>query len=119
MEQLNEKPGTGVQKKQVVDFPLEVPDYRFDQKNEMFKRRTWDEEIRPHGDRLYNTINFQERYGYRKLDYALRNAAWNMEYDFGFGNMKSDMGLYSLRYAGAGDPGLYSRLLPGTGSPRQ
>jgi len=95
MEHVNEKPETGPQKKQIVDFPLEVPDYRFDQKNEMFKRRTWDEEIRPHGDRLYNTINFQERYGYRKLDYALRNAAWNMEYDFGFGNMRSDMGLYS------------------------
>ena len=28
-------------------FPLEVPDYRFDQRNEMFKRRTWDEAIPP------------------------------------------------------------------------
>ena len=76
-------------------FPLPVPDYRFDQKNEMFKRRIWDEEIRPHGDRLYQRIKFQDRYGYRKIDYALRNASWNMEYGFGFGNMKSDMGLYS------------------------
>jgi len=24
-------------------FPFPVPTYRFDQKNEMFKRRTWDE----------------------------------------------------------------------------
>lgn len=76
-------------------FPFSVPTYQFDQKNEMFKRRTWDEKIRPHGDRLYKTIKYQDRYGYRKLDYALRNAAWNMEYDFGFGNMRSNIGLYS------------------------
>ncbi|MBW1997026.1 MAG: reductive dehalogenase [Deltaproteobacteria bacterium] len=77
------------------DFPFPVPDYRFDQKNEMFKRRTWDGEIKPHGDRLYNTIRYQDKYGYRKLDYALRNAAWNIEYSFAFGNMRSDIGLYS------------------------
>ncbi len=76
-------------------FPFPIPDYRFDQKNEMFKRRTWDEEIRPHGDRLYKSVKYRDRYGYRKLDYALRNAAWNLEYDFGFGTMRGDMGLYS------------------------
>ncbi|NOQ96319.1 MAG: reductive dehalogenase [Desulfobacterales bacterium] len=76
-------------------FPFPVPTYRFDQKNEMFKRRTWDEEIRPHGDRLYKTIKYQDRYGYRKLDYALRNAAWNIEYGFGFGTMRSNFGLFS------------------------
>lgn len=76
-------------------FPFPVPNYRFDQKNELFKRRTWDEEIRPHGDRLYKTINYQDKYGYRKLDYALRNAAWNMEYGFGFGTMRSNFGLFS------------------------
>ncbi|MBW1722415.1 MAG: reductive dehalogenase [Deltaproteobacteria bacterium] len=77
------------------EFPFQVPDYRFDQKNEMFKRRTWDPEFKPHGDRLYNTIKFQDRYGYRKLDYALRNAAWNLEYGYAFGNMCSNYGLYS------------------------
>lgn len=77
------------------EFPFPVPSYRFDQKNEMFKRRTWDPEIKPHGDRLYNTIKYQDKYGYRKLDYALRNASWNIEYGFGFGNMRSDIGLYS------------------------
>ncbi len=76
-------------------FPFPVPNYRFDQRNEMFKRRTWDEEIKPHGDRLYNTIKYQDKYGYRKLDYAFRNAAWNMEYAFGYGNMRSNYGLYS------------------------
>ncbi len=27
--------------------------------------------------------------------YALRNASWNLEYDFGFGNMRGNSGLYS------------------------
>jgi epoxyqueuosine reductase len=78
------------------DFPFPVPDYRFDQKNEMFKRRTWDPDIKPHGDRLYGQVKYQEeRYGYRKLDYALRNAAWNLEYGYAFGNMRGNYGLYS------------------------
>lgn len=78
-----------------ASFPLEVPDYRFDQRNEMFKRRTWDEEFIPLGDRLYNESRFDSRPGYRKEDYALRNAAWNLEYGYAFGNMLSNHGLYS------------------------
>ena len=77
------------------DFPFPVPDYRFDQRNEMFKRRTWDPEFIPHGNRLYTQIHYQDRYGYRKLDYALRNAAWNIEYGYAFGNMRGNQGLYS------------------------
>lgn len=77
------------------DFPFPVPDYRFDQRNEMFKRRTWDPEFIPHGNRLYTQIHYQDRYGYRKLDYALRNAAWNIEYGYAFGNMRGNHGLYS------------------------
>jgi len=82
-------------KKSDEGFPLKVPSYRFDQKNEMFKRRTWDPEFKPHGDRLYTQIRYQDRYGYRKLDYALRNAAWNLEYGYAFGNMRSNYGLLS------------------------
>lgn len=67
------------------EFPMEVPDYRFDQKNEMFKRRTWDESFISHGNRLYGQVKFDSRPGYRKQDYALRNAAWNMEYEFAYG----------------------------------
>jgi hypothetical protein len=33
-----------------------VPEYRFDQRNEMFKRRTWAEEFVPHGKRLYTQV---------------------------------------------------------------
>jgi len=97
-------------------FPLEVPNYRFDQRNEMFKRRTWDEEILPHGNRLYTQVKYSDKYGFRKLDYALRNAAWNMEYGFGFGNMRSNHGLYSWteiadkvkRFVETGGPVTYS-----------
>ncbi len=85
------KSGTGEEQ----GFPFPVPGYRFDQRNEMFKRRTWDQEFKPHGDRLYKEVKYQERYGYRKLDYALRNASWNLEFGFGYGNMRSNHGLYS------------------------
>jgi len=68
-------------------FPILVPDYRFDQKNEMFKRRIWDKDFIEPGKRLYSEVKYQNRYGYRKLDYALRNASWNLEYGFGFGNI--------------------------------
>lgn len=83
------------QKDENFYFPFPVPNYRFDQRNEMFKRRTWDEEFIPWGNQLYKQVKYDERYGYRKLDYALRNAAWNMEYAFAFGNMRSNYGLYS------------------------
>ena len=76
-------------------FPFPVPARRFDQRNEMFKRRIWDERFLSAGSRLYTDVNYQDNYGFRKLDYALRNAAWNIEYGFGFGNMKSNSGLYS------------------------
>ena len=36
--------------------PFPLPEYRFDQRNEMFKRRTWDEEFVPHGKRLYTQV---------------------------------------------------------------
>jgi reductive dehalogenase len=98
------------------DFPFPLPDHRFDQRNEMFKRRTWDPQFIPHGNRLYTQIHYQERYGYRKLDYALRNAAWNIEYGYAFGNMRANHGLYSWthvpdkakRFVETGDPVDYS-----------
>jgi reductive dehalogenase len=76
-------------------FPFPVPNSRFDQRDELFKRRTWDPEIFPQGNRLYTQVCYKEHYGFRKLDFALRNAAWNLEYGFGFGNLRSNSGLYS------------------------
>ena len=81
-----------------IEFPFDVPDYRFDQRNEMFKRRTWDKKFVPHGTRFFTQVNLQQKYGFRKLDYALRNAAWNIEYGHAHGCMKGNHGLYSWDY---------------------
>lgn len=76
-----------------LSFP--VPTYRFDQKNEMFKRSIWDEKMQAYRKRFYEEIVYQQKIGYRKLDYAFRNATWNLEWGFGFGNARSNYGLYS------------------------
>jgi epoxyqueuosine reductase len=75
--------------------PFPVPDYRFDQKNEVFKRAAWDETMVPHSQRFYRDVVYQDRAGYRKLDFSLRNASWNLEWSFGMGNSRSNSGLYS------------------------
>ena len=76
-------------------FPLDVPDYRFDQRNEMFKRQHWDEEFIDPGKQFYTQVKYRDKYGYRKLDYALRNASWNIEYSHAFGILSSNQGMYS------------------------
>jgi epoxyqueuosine reductase len=94
------------------DSPIPVPNDRFDQKNEMFKRALWDERMRPYGRRFYKEVNYQEKIGFRKIDYALRNAAWNLEWSAGFGNSRSNFGLYAWEgvparikhYLETGDP---------------
>ena len=92
--------------------PFPVPTYRFDQKNEMFKRSIWDEKLQPHRKRFYEEVVYQQKIGYRKLDYAFSNATWNLEWSFGSGNARSNHGLYSWdgivermkRYVETGDP---------------
>ena len=79
----------------VKDVPFAVADYRFDQKNEMFKRAVWDEKFRPWSHRLSKEPLYQEKVGYRKIDYALRNASWNLEWGAAQGNFHSNYGLYS------------------------
>ena len=74
-------------------FP--VPGSRFDQKYEMFKRSTWDPAMEEHAQRFYRTVEYQKRGGYRRLDYAFRNASWNLEWGFGMGNSRSNSGLYA------------------------
>ena len=76
-------------------FPFTVPDERFDQRNELFKRRSWDEELWRRVERFYTGVNYQQRYGFRKLDYALRNAAWSIESGFAHGTQSGNRGLYS------------------------
>jgi reductive dehalogenase len=79
----------------LADVPFPVPSYRFDQKNDMFKRALWDEKIQPQGERFYKEVHYLEKAGFRKIDYALRNAAWNLEWSAGLGNSQSNSGLYS------------------------
>jgi reductive dehalogenase len=98
------------------NFPFPVPGDRFDQKNDMFKRRAWDDSVGAYGNQLYQQVKYQDRYGFRKLDYALRNASWNIEYDYAMGNMRGNHGLYSWtriadkakRFVETGDPVTHS-----------
>jgi reductive dehalogenase len=77
---------------QQEQLPFPVADYRFDQKNEMFKRIVWDETMRPLGQW---PAKFGEKVGFRKIDYAFRNASWNLEWGAGYGNLRRNFGLYS------------------------
>ncbi|UCF91374.1 MAG: reductive dehalogenase [Desulfobacterales bacterium] len=77
------------------DLPFPVPAGRFDQKQEMFKRASWDEKIRPLAARFYREVDYREDDGYRKIDYALRNASWNLEWGAALGNSRSNSGLYA------------------------
>lgn len=77
------------------DYPFEIVNSRFDQKNEVFKRSIWDEKMRPAGNRFYREAVFQEKAGFRQIDYALRNGAWNLERGAGFGNSRGNSGLYA------------------------
>ncbi len=43
------------------DLPFSVAPYRFDQKNEMFKRALWDEKMRSHAMRFYTEVKFKEK----------------------------------------------------------
>ena len=77
------------------EFPFPVPAGRFDQKNEMFKRSIWDEKMQAYSRSYYEEVEFRQKVGYRKLDYAFCNATWNLEWGFAFGNSRSNSGLYS------------------------
>ncbi|MCZ7664604.1 MAG: reductive dehalogenase [Thermoleophilia bacterium] len=74
---------------------LSVPATRFDQRNEIFKRSFWDESLAEAGRRFYREAVYQDRAGYRKIDYALRNASWDLEWSFGHGNARSGDLLYA------------------------
>lgn len=75
--------------------PFEVAEDRFDQANEVFKRAAWDERLRDAAQCFYTDVVYQDRVGYRLEDYALRNASWHLEWGFGFGNSRSNSGLYA------------------------
>ncbi len=76
-----------------MDFP--VPDYRFDQKNETFKRAHWDNTFETVSREHYEGVEYKQKPGWTKSDFAVRNAGWNVEWEFGMGNSRSNSGLYS------------------------
>lgn len=82
-------------KTETNNLPFPIAGDRFDQKYEMFKRSLWDEKMASHGIRFYREAVFREKAGYRKIDYAFRNAAWNIEWSAGFGLFRSNSGLYA------------------------
>jgi len=91
-EEANVKPKYESEK---TALPFPVADYRFDQKNEMFKRNFWDKEKKADAARYYEDIKYLNKPGYTKTDFAFRNATWSIEHGFGFGNSQSNSGLFS------------------------
>lgn len=75
--------------------PIPIPNYQFDHKNEIFKRRAWDKKIIPYAKRLENEVRIRRIPGYRKLGYTPRNASWNIDTSLGYGSGKSNENLYS------------------------
>ena len=86
---------TQINSQSELDFPFPVPSDRFDQKNEMFKRSRWDPKMQPLAARFYQEVKYKESAGYQKMDYALRNASWNLEWSAALGNSRSNFGLYA------------------------
>ena len=74
---------------------IPVPGYRFDQKNEMFKRNFWDQTVQLEGKRYWENVQYQEKAGFTRVDYAFRDASWDLEHKYANGNGRSNSGLYS------------------------
>jgi reductive dehalogenase len=77
------------------DYPIPVPPNQFDQKNEVFKRARWDQEIVSWARPFLENVKYENRLGYRRHDCALRMGAWNLEHDMACGNSQSNSRLYS------------------------
>ncbi len=68
---------------------------RFDQKNDMYKRLRWQEELREKGRQLFGLVYPSEKDGHTLKDMAFKNAAWHIETGFAHGNIIHNTGLYS------------------------
>ncbi len=69
---------------------------RFDQKDEMFKRITWDPTVRHILERFRDPVVSRERRpGYDFEDRAFHNAAWALAATFGSEDIKDEQRLYS------------------------
>ena len=70
---------------------------RFDQKNGMFKRASWDPKMMDLGRKFYmEEVMPKDKPGYRLQDMALVNAAWHLEDNFGERDTGRNLGGMSL-----------------------
>ena len=68
---------------------------RFDQKNNVFFRATWDLSLVELGRQFYGVVYPKDRPGYRLEDMAFNQAGWYAEQAFAMGNLGGNRGLYS------------------------
>jgi len=68
---------------------------RFDQKNNVFFRATWDPSLVDLGKQFYGVFYPKDRPGYRLEDLAFEQAGWYAEQAFAMGNLGGNRGLYS------------------------
>jgi reductive dehalogenase len=68
---------------------------RFDQKNDMFKRVSWDPLFQEAREKFYGVHYPKNKNGFNHEDLALKEAAWYVERAFGHGNVIHDTGMYS------------------------
>ncbi|HEY87973.1 MAG TPA: reductive dehalogenase [Dehalococcoidia bacterium] len=68
---------------------------RFDQKNNVFFRATWDPSLVELGRQFYGVVYPKDRPGYRLEDMAFNQAGWYAEQAFAMGNLGGNRGLYS------------------------
>jgi reductive dehalogenase len=72
---------------------------QFDQKNEMFCRPLWDEEMLDLGKKFYMTeVPPRNKPGYTLKDQAMVNAAWHLENTFAQGVAGGRMGMYAWEW---------------------
>ncbi len=84
----NSKPKTSNREK-IADIEITADFERFDQKNDVFRRSSWDERIRSDkSKRFYATYrepltSWRRSDGFTQKDYSLRNAAWHVSDIYG------------------------------------
>jgi epoxyqueuosine reductase len=66
---------------------------RFDQRNTIYNRTTWDPAMEENGQKWYGARVFEDRSGYTLEDWAFAMAAWNLERRFGHGSLAGNSGL--------------------------
>lgn len=72
---------------------------QFDQKNEMFCRPLWDDEMLELGKKFYMTeVPPKDKPGYELKDQAMVNSAWHLENTFAQGVAGGRMGMYAWQW---------------------